>query len=63
MKTYRARAALYVDERYIREGETFASASPPGDMWEEVKPHPLDHDGDGRKGGGRAKPAPAGSDD
>jgi len=75
-KTYRAKAALYVDERFIREGEIFTTAAPAGSAWEEVKAKPtggedaeqtsdpLDHDGDGRKGGSRKRTAPAdGADD
>jgi len=36
-KTYRATATLYVDERYIRAGERFTTATKPGSAWEEVK--------------------------
>lgn len=36
-KTYRATATVYVDERYIREGEIFTTAAPKGETWEEVK--------------------------
>lgn len=35
-KTYRALSAVYVDERYIVEGETFTTAKPKGEQWEEI---------------------------
>jgi len=39
-KTYRATANLYVDERFIREGEVFTTAAPKGSAWEEVEAKP-----------------------
>jgi hypothetical protein len=36
-KTYRATTTVYVDERYIREGEAFTTAAPKGETWEEVE--------------------------
>lgn len=51
-KTYRALSTLYVDERFIREGETFTTETKPGSAWEEVK----------SKGGSPAA-APAAADD
>lgn len=53
MATFKATANVYVDERYIRAGETFTTTAPKGDTWTALDP--LDHDGNGRKGG--RKPA------
>lgn len=62
-KTYRALQTVYVDERFIREGELFTTAAPKGSTWEEIDA--LDHDADGKKGGSKAKAKPAadGADD
>lgn len=49
-KTYRATETVYVDERFIREGEVFTTAAPKGATWEEV-------------GGSDPQPAPAPADD
>lgn len=49
MATYRATVPVYVDDAFVREGALFTTDAPKGDTWEEIDP--LDHDGDGRKGG------------
>lgn len=51
MPDYVASARLYVGSRIIEEGETFSSDAKPGKFWKRTKSDPLDHDGDGKKGG------------
>jgi len=53
MATYRATENVYVDERYIFAGEEFTTDAPKGKTWEAIDP--LDHDGDGKKGGSRPR--------
>lgn len=55
MATYKATEAVYVDEVYVRPGERFTTNAPKGKTWEAIDA--LDHDGDGRKGGARKRPA------
>lgn len=61
MATYTAGETVYVDERFVRAGEKFTTDAKPGKTWLDEKgnplPDPLDHDGDGKKGGSRPKAA------
>jgi|GEM_PF-2920099 len=51
MAEYVAQARLYVGSKIIEESEKFSSDAKPGKFWKAVKRDPLDHDGDGKKGG------------
>lgn len=55
-KTYRATSTIYVDERFIREGEIFTTTAPKGETWEEIE---ADKPARGRK---PAEPATAADD-
>lgn len=60
MATYTASETVYVDERFVRAGDKFTTDATPGKTWLTEKgdalADPLDHDGDGRKGGVRKRP-------
>lgn len=63
MKTYRATENVYVDEAYVFAGDEFTTAAPKGKTWIELDAKgnpvdPLDHDGDGKRGGAK-RPAAA----
>lgn len=53
MAEYTASGPVYVDGVYVEAGRKFTTDQPKGSTWVEVKKprDPLDHDGDGRKGG------------
>lgn len=53
--TYRATETVYVDDRYIRAGETFTTEAVKGEAWEVVEV-------EGKKGKAAPAPTPAADD-